>query len=98
MVEECCRKATARFASFESGICITADVFQYRKSTYKIPMMSQWLVIAPGFDKVEEIRRAPDDVLSAQDAVADVSAHIYCPWPSELTAYKDLAHRYNPWT
>ncbi|KAF8351221.1 cytochrome P450 [Amanita rubescens] len=44
---------------------------QYRKSTYKIPMMSQWLVIAPGFDKVEEIRRAPDDVLSAQDAVAD---------------------------
>jgi len=34
-------------------------------------MMSQWLVIAPGFDQVEEIRRAPDDVLSAQDAVAD---------------------------
>ncbi len=72
----------ARFASIKlEGICILADVFQYRKSVYKIPMMSQWLVIAPGFDKVEEIRRAPDDVLSAQDAVMDVSAHIYCPRP-----------------
>ena len=50
-------------------------------SIYKIPMMSRWLVITPGFDKVEEIRRAPDDVLSAQEAVADVSAHIYCPQP-----------------
>ena len=36
-------------------------------------MMSQWLVIVPGFDKVDEVRRAPDEVLSAQNAGVDVS-------------------------
>ena len=45
---------------------------QYRGSVFKVPTMTNWMIIASGRDKVEEIRRAPDDVLSMRDAIEGV--------------------------
>ena len=45
---------------------------QYRGSVFKVPTMTNWMIIASGPDKVEEIRRAPDSILSMKDALDGV--------------------------
>ena len=45
---------------------------QYRGSVFKVPTMANWMIVASGQDKVEEIWRAPDDVLSMRDAIEGV--------------------------
>jgi hypothetical protein len=45
---------------------------QYRGSVFKIPTMTNWTILVSDPDKVEEIRRAPDDLLSARDASTEV--------------------------
>jgi hypothetical protein len=36
---------------------------QYRGAVFKVPMLFEWAIIVSGPDKIEDIRRAPDDVL-----------------------------------
>jgi hypothetical protein len=45
---------------------------KYRGSVFKVPTMNNWMIVASGHDKVEEIRRAPDDVLSMRDGLEGV--------------------------
>ena len=45
---------------------------QHRGSVFKVPTMANWMIFASGQDKVEEILRAPDDVLSIRDAIEGV--------------------------
>ncbi|KAF8697276.1 hypothetical protein AX14_001384, partial [Amanita brunnescens Koide BX004] len=42
---------------------------KYRGSVFKVPTMTNWMIVASGPDKVEEIRRAPDGVLSMRDGL-----------------------------
>jgi len=37
---------------------------QYPGQVWKLPMLEEWLVVANGRDKVEDIRKAPQDQLS----------------------------------
>ncbi|KAF8735505.1 hypothetical protein AX14_001941 [Amanita brunnescens Koide BX004] len=44
---------------------------KYRGSIFKIPMMTQWMIVVTGPKLLEDIRRAPDDQLSFLDAIAE---------------------------
>ena len=50
---------------------------QYRGSVFKIPTVTNWVIVASGSDKVEEIRRAPDSILSMRDAIEGVVILIF---------------------
>ena len=41
--------------------------------------MTKWVILASAPDKVEEIRRAPEDVLSKKDALREVLILIFFP-------------------
>ncbi|KAF8691943.1 hypothetical protein AX14_002699 [Amanita brunnescens Koide BX004] len=45
---------------------------KYRGSVFKIPTMTNWIILVSDPNKVEEIRRAPDDVLEMRDALREV--------------------------
>jgi len=51
---------------------------QYRGSIFKIPMLTQWMVVVTGPQMIEDVRRASDDQLSSKDALAEVICHPYC--------------------
>jgi hypothetical protein len=53
------------------------ESFQYRGSVFKVPTMTNWMIVASGPDKVEEIRRAPDGVLSMRDGLEGVVILIF---------------------
>ena len=38
-------------------------------------MMTQWMIVVSGQDKIEDIRRATDDVLSLRRALEEVIHH-----------------------
>lgn len=44
-------------------------------------MMTQWMILVSGQDKIEDIRRATEDVLSLRRALEEVRrhSHIYPP-------------------
>ncbi|KAF8665785.1 hypothetical protein AX16_000232 [Volvariella volvacea WC 439] len=44
---------------------------KYYGSAFKLPMLTQWMVVVSGPKMVDELRKAPDDVLSFNEAVAD---------------------------
>jgi len=44
---------------------------------FKVPDLLHWIVVITEPSMVEEIRKAPENVLSLMDAVDDVS--IFCP-------------------
>ena len=49
------------------------NVAQYKGQIFKIPQMSGWLLIVSGNELVDEFCSAPEDVLSMEAAMADVS-------------------------
>jgi len=40
---------------------------QYCGAVFKVPMLFRWAIMVSGPDKIEDIRRAPDDVLRRID-------------------------------
>ncbi|KAF8330118.1 cytochrome P450, partial [Amanita rubescens] len=44
---------------------------KYRGSIFKVPMLTKWMVIVTGSQKIEELRRAPDEILSMRRALAE---------------------------
>ena len=42
-------------------------------------MMTSWMIIVSRPDKVDEIRRAPDDVLSTIEAAKEVGLNFFLP-------------------
>ena len=49
------------------------NVAQYKGQIFKVPQMSGWLLIVSGNELVDELCSAPEDVLSMEAAMADVS-------------------------
>lgn len=45
---------------------------KYRGHVFKIPLMTGWVVAVSGRDRVEELRKASDDVVSFQEAVNEM--------------------------
>lgn len=45
---------------------------QYPGQPFKVPTMSRWIVVLNGTQHVEDVRKASDDVLSFQKAIAEV--------------------------
>ena len=49
------------------------NVSQWPNTTFKIPDLLRWIVVTTDPSMIEEIRRAPEDVLSLMDALEEVS-------------------------
>jgi hypothetical protein len=49
---------------------------QYKGSPFKVPKLDRWLVIVSGPEAVEELRHAPENVISIKEAAAEVCLHI----------------------
>ncbi|KAG5637312.1 hypothetical protein H0H81_005005 [Sphagnurus paluster] len=45
---------------------------KYRGGMFKIPGISKWTIVVAGPNMVDELRRAPDDLLSSMEAAADL--------------------------
>lgn len=41
---------------------------QYKDRAFKVPMMHRWVIILPGRELVEEVRRLPKGVMSLREA------------------------------
>ncbi len=50
---------------------------QYRGAVFKVPMLSHWAIMVSSPDKIEDIRRAPDDVLSPIDEALILSSQFH---------------------
>ncbi|KAH8927634.1 cytochrome P450 [Atractiella rhizophila] len=50
---------------------------KHRNQTFRVPEMTRWTYIVSGPELLEDLRRAPDDVLSFADATAEIFA---IPW------------------
>ncbi|KAF8623267.1 hypothetical protein AX15_006434 [Amanita polypyramis BW_CC] len=44
---------------------------KYRGSIFKMPLLTRWMIIVSRQDKVEDIRRASDDILSFRHVIAE---------------------------
>ncbi|THU77013.1 hypothetical protein K435DRAFT_703392 [Dendrothele bispora CBS 962.96] len=49
---------------------------KYHGRAFKVRMPYRWVIIATGPDLVNDIKRAPDDMMSFDEAVNDVSAQV----------------------
>ena len=45
---------------------------QSRRGVFKIPTLRRWMVLAAGPELIEDIRKAPDDVLSLLQSAIEV--------------------------
>ncbi len=50
---------------------------QYCGAVFKVPMLFRWAIMVSGPDKIEDIRRAPDDVLSPIDEALILSSQFH---------------------
>lgn len=48
--------------------------YQYPGTAFKVPMLSKWMIVISGPKMVDDIRRATDDQVDFNDAVAEVCA------------------------
>ena len=51
---------------------------QYHGAIFKVPMMTQWMIVVASPQLIDDIRRASDDQLSLKDAIAEVIHCGYC--------------------
>ncbi|OBZ75703.1 Ent-kaurene oxidase [Grifola frondosa] len=56
----------------KANVVIQEGYEKYKGRIFKVPEMSQWLLIASGDELVEELRNAPESVLSMEAAMADI--------------------------
>jgi len=50
---------------------------QYRGCIFKVPMLTQWMIVVSGPGLIEEVRQASNDQLPLLDAAAEVIRRIY---------------------
>ena len=48
------------------------DVFQYPGSIFRVPMISRWAVVVSGSQKVDDLKKAMDNQVSADEALREV--------------------------
>ena len=65
------------------------DFSQWPNKMFKIPDSLQWIVVATEPSIIEEIRKAPEDVLSAMDALEEVSTEQFL---LGLSLFNQLKH------
>ena len=65
------------------------DFSQWPNKMFKIPDLLQWIVVATEPSIIEEIRKAPEDVLSAMDALEEVSTEQFLLGLSLFNQLKD---------
>ena len=46
---------------------------QYRGAVFKVPTLFHWTIMVSGPDKIEDIRRASDDVIGFEEALIPCS-------------------------
>jgi len=49
-----------------------AGVFQYKSGLFKIPTFRRWMVLPASAEIIQEIKNAPDDVVSTRERAAGV--------------------------
>ncbi|KAI0368877.1 cytochrome P450 [Pilatotrama ljubarskyi] len=65
---------------------------RYYGSTFKVPMLDNWMVVVSGPKLVDELRRRPDDELSFVEAIADIIQTKYTlgPEPEQDPYHVDI--------
>ena len=48
------------------------DYIQYKGGLFRVPLLTRWTVIVTGPKFIEELRKAPDEQLSFEDAIDEV--------------------------
>ena len=71
---------------------INSMLQQYRGSIFKIPMLTQWMIVVTGPQLIEDMRRASDDQLSSKDAFAEVICHAYTRHSSNFMSATQTLH------
>ncbi|KAG6847451.1 hypothetical protein H0H93_008037 [Arthromyces matolae] len=66
---------------FNAREMIQEGYAKYRGSAFKVPGISKWTVIISGRQLVDELRKAPDDVISFTEAAADSVQTVYTMGP-----------------
>ena len=72
-------KKVSILCSYDLLQAMLREVSQWPNRMFKIPDLLQWIVIATEPSMIEEIRKAPDDVLSFMDALDEVSSFLSSP-------------------
>ncbi|KAG6816479.1 hypothetical protein H0H93_008055, partial [Arthromyces matolae] len=66
---------------FNAREMIQEGYAKHRGSAFKVPGISKWTVIISGRQLVDELRKAPDDVISFTEAAADSVQTVYTMGP-----------------
>ncbi|KIL60306.1 hypothetical protein M378DRAFT_950707 [Amanita muscaria Koide BX008] len=57
---------------FHSQEMVQEGYNKFHGSLFKIPTLTSWTIVATGGKLIDEIRRSPDDVLSASEAIREM--------------------------
>lgn len=68
---------------------------QYKGRVFKIPHLMGWHVLVSTPELIEELRRAPDEVLSFEHAVGEVCHTLYPSFPFSLMDRFDSLYKLN---
>ena len=60
---------------------------QWPNTAFKVPDLLQWIVVATEPSMIEDIRKAPEDVLSLMDALDEVSSFRSSPRPTNWNVF-----------
>ncbi|KAI0337447.1 cytochrome P450 [Trametopsis cervina] len=66
----------------KANVVIQEGYSKYKGRIFKVPQMSDWLLIVTGDELVEELRSAPENVLSMEAAMADILQSDYTLGPT----------------
>ena len=72
-------KKVSILCSYDLLQAMLREASQWPNTMFKIPDLLQWIVVATEPSMIEEIRKAPDDVLSFLDALEEVSSFLSSP-------------------
>ena len=62
-----------------SDQAILREFSQWPNAVFKIPDLFEWLVLAQEPSVINEIQKAPEDLLSAMDSLDEVSSFLSSP-------------------
>ncbi|EMD42274.1 hypothetical protein CERSUDRAFT_79865 [Gelatoporia subvermispora B] len=74
---------------FNAQEMLSEGYTKYKGSTFKLPLLDQWIVVINGPELVEELRRYPDEEVSFTDAVSEL---LQSKWTLGLEVHKDPYH------
>ncbi len=77
-------------------VCVTElrlVLIQTKPGVFKIPTFRQWIVVPSGSELIEEVMKAPDNILSVREPLENVRIAAYI---AQTRTYCDHVSSFNP--